>query len=120
MLGLVNKLSRTESNCFYAVKNKAGNVYRVNLQPWDVVETVAVSPLYRDGKKITPAATQEDFKLILERNPGMEKDIKELTAEQEKAAVASLSKSCRWYQDAQKKTVAPPIATAPKIETPLK
>lgn len=112
MLGLVNKLALTSSNHFFAVKNKQGNVYRVNLQPWDVVETVDVSPKYPDGKKITPAATQEDFKLILERVPEMSKDIKELSPEQEKQAIKSLEKGCSWYQEQLKKAASPNVVNS--------
>lgn len=101
MLGLVGKLAKGNTPHFMAVPGP--NPYKVNLKPWDVVSDVEPSKIHPDGKKVTPAASQEDFKKILQYVPEMKQHIQELTPEQEKEVRASLLSNCDWYKKEQAK-----------------
>lgn len=95
MLGLVGK-QRELPGVKTTVRN-GKNVYAVCLNPWDIVSDVIPSAKYPDGKKVIPAASQDDFALILALNPDI-KYIGELTPQQETEALASLEKNCAWYR----------------------
>lgn len=111
MLGYLNNKIAESSPALTVVPGK--NCYPVNLKPWDIIIQVKVSKLYPDGKKIIPAATQEDFKKILEATPGEEKFIKELNPEQERIITACLEKNCAWYQKQIGKFKDAPIKEQP-------
>lgn len=107
MLGLIGK-QRELPGVKTTVRN-GKNVYAVCLNPWDIVEDVPISAKRPDGKKVTPAASQDEFRLILALNPGINY-IGELTAQQEAEAIASLEKNCAWYkkQMAEKQNIPKP------------
>lgn len=117
MLGLIGNLAKGNANCFFAVTH-GSNVYKVNLKPWDVVADTAVSPQYPDGKRLIPAASQEDFKRILAHVPDMSKHIQELEPTQEKEVRDSLLRNCSWYKEqaAKEKQSGPKENTS----TPIK
>jgi len=94
MLGLIGK-QRELAGVKGTVKN-GKNTYAVSLNPFDIVEDVAVSAKHPTGKKVTPAASQDEFKKIM-ATPGVNY-IGELTPQQEAEAIASLEKYCSWYQ----------------------
>lgn len=105
MLGLIGK-QRQLAGVKGTVKD-GKNVYAVSLNPWDIIEDVPVSAKHPTGKKITPAASQEDFKRLL-AVPGVNY-IGELTSQQETEAIASLEKYCAWYQKQMPKNTPAPI-----------
>lgn len=115
MLGLIGNLAKGKANCFFPVTHGA-NCYKVNLKPWDVVQDVDPSPLYPNGKRLVPAASQVDFERILAHVPDMKKDIGELTPQQEKEVRASLQSNCSWYQEQaakEKQSEPKPITSTP-------
>lgn len=115
MLGLIGNLAKGKANCFFPVTH-GGNCYKVNLKPWDVVYDVDPSPLYPNGKRLIPAASQVDFERILAHVPEMKKDIGELTPQQEKEVRASLQSNCSWYQEQaakEKQSEPKPITSTP-------
>lgn len=113
MLGLIGK-QRELAGVKTTVRN-GKNVYSVCLNPWDIVEEVTPSAKYPDGKKVTPAATQDEFALILALAPEV-KYIGDLTPQQESEAIASLEKNCAWYKK-QKGLTAKESAAAQKENT---
>lgn len=96
MLGYVNNKIAESSPAITIVPG--GNPYPVNLKPWDIILPTKVTKLHPDGKKVIPAATQEEMKKILDVIPEESQNIKELSREQERIAIASLEKHCSWYQ----------------------
>lgn len=96
MLGYLNNKIAESSPALTVVPGS--NCYPVNLKPWDVIIDVKPSKLYPDGKKLIPAASQDDFKKILAASPGEAQYIKELNQEQERVYTASMEKNCAWYQ----------------------
>lgn len=97
MLGLVGK-QKELLHCTTTVRH-GKNVFQINLQPWDIVIDVPKSAKFPDGKKIIPAASQEDFQRLLELVPERKAYIQELTPQQESEALASLAAGCQWYKD---------------------
>lgn len=100
MLGLIGK-QRQYAGIKGTVK-RGKNTYSVSLNPFDIIEDVPVSAKYPEGKRVTPAASQEDFEYI-KSIPGVNY-IGELTKQQEAEAIASLEKYCAWYQKQNQKT----------------
>lgn len=97
MLGLIGALNYSKLNQFDVVPG--ANCQKVNLQPWDAVSTVEVSPKYPNGIKRIAAATQEQFQAILNAIPEKSQIIGTLSVEQERAAKESLKANCLWYQE---------------------
>lgn len=101
MLGYIGKGHKGKQPQFTVVPGD--NPRRVNLLPFDVVTPVEKSARFPDGLKRTPAASQEDFKLILKHIPERKNEIVELTPEQEREYRTALSQGCLWYQEQEKK-----------------
>jgi len=100
MLGLIGR--QREFAGIKGTVKRGKNTYAVSLNPFDIVEDVAVSAKHPNGKKVTPAASQEDFEYI-KSIPGVNY-IGELTKQQEVEAIASLEKYCAWYQKQNQKS----------------
>jgi hypothetical protein len=96
MLGLIGK-QRELTGVKQTVKN-GKNTYVVCLHPYDLVEDVTPSAKYPDGKKVIPAASQDDFKRILAAVPECSRYIGELSPQQEADALKSMAASCAWYK----------------------
>jgi len=111
MLGYLNNKIAESSPAVTVVPG--ANCYPVNLKPWDIIKEIKPSKLYPDGKKIIPAASQDDFKKILAATPGEAQYIKELSPEQERVITACLEKNCSWYQKQVGKTKEAPIKEQP-------
>lgn len=114
MLGLKETYALTKSNYFeVSHANGKSNPIKVNLQPWDAVSDVEKSNIYPDGRRVIPAASQDDFKSILARNGGKHTLISEnpLPANREKLNLESLAKNCQWFKDQQAKENKPVEAT---------
>ena len=114
MLGLKETYALTKSNYFeVSHANGQSNPFKVNLQPWDAVSDVEKSNIYSDGRRVIPAASQDDFKSILARNGGKHTLISEnpLPANREKLNMESLAKNCQWFKDQQAKENKPVEAT---------
>ncbi|MBK9258109.1 MAG: hypothetical protein IPM42_21915 [Saprospiraceae bacterium] len=101
MIGLIN--CKADNAPFVIPVDSGGNVYPVNLKPWDIHIKVNKSKIYPDGKRVVPAATQEEFKLILQSCPELTNKIGELSPDQEKVVRASLSENCEWYKNQNKR-----------------
>lgn len=114
MLGLKENYALTKSNYFeVSHANGKSNPIKVNLQPWDVVTDVEKSNIYPDGRRVISAASQDDFKSILERNGGKHTLISEnpLPASREKLNLESLARNCEWFKLQQSKETKPVEAT---------
>lgn len=97
MLGYIGEHKDNSNNILTCTHGP--NARAVNLKPWDVVIDVKKSKLYPEGKRVIPAASQDDFKAILEAVPERKHEIGELAPEQEKRVIDSLSKNCAWYKE---------------------
>lgn len=95
MIGLIGKKAKTSEPFITVVPGR--NARAVNLKPWDIELIVNKSKLYPDGRRIIPAASQDDFKTIAEAVTNNDY-IGELDPEQERIVKDSLSKNCAWYK----------------------
>lgn len=117
MLGLIN--CKNDNTPFIIPVISGDNKYPVNLMPWDIVTNVNKSILHPDGKLTIPAATQNDFKLILKSCPELENKIAELNPDQEKLVRASLSQNCEWYKKENAKE-QPKFSAKDSVSTNIK